>query len=120
MSEKSAMIDGGLSKESLKSMEMGPKSDKLKKGGLQIVPTVGAALIDAKGARVEGLLPPNSPGHMSKREYQEIAGNRQSITQDAGLKIQKKSNLRLDSATTRRSIITPSASDAMKSRLSNI
>ncbi len=28
MAEKSAMIDGGLSKESLKSMEMGPKNDK--------------------------------------------------------------------------------------------
>jgi hypothetical protein len=34
MGEKSAMIDGGLSKESLKSMEMAPKNDKLKKGGL--------------------------------------------------------------------------------------
>ena len=34
MGEKSAMIDGCLSKESLKSMEMGPKSDKLNKGGL--------------------------------------------------------------------------------------
>lgn len=78
--EKSALIDGGLSKESLKSMEMGPKNDNKKKLGLQILPTVGATLIDPKGTRVEGLLPPNSPGHMSKREYQEIAGNRQSIT----------------------------------------
>lgn len=62
-------------------MEAGvPKNEKKKVPGLSIVPTVGAALIDAKGTRVEGLLPPNSPGHMSKREYLEIAGNRQSIT----------------------------------------
>jgi hypothetical protein len=34
MSEKSALLDGGLSKESLKSMEIAPKNDKSKKGGL--------------------------------------------------------------------------------------
>lgn len=47
-----------------------PKNEKQKKQvGLSIIPTIGATLIDSKGARVEGLLPPNSPGHMSKREY---------------------------------------------------
>ena len=36
------------------------------------MPTVGAALIDAKGARVEGLLPPNSPGHMRRENIKKL------------------------------------------------
>jgi hypothetical protein len=59
-----------------------PKDRRDKKLGLSIQPTFGATLIDPKGNKVEGLFPPTSPGHMSKREYLEIANTRQSITSD--------------------------------------
>jgi hypothetical protein len=48
------------------------KDKKDKKLGLNILPTFGATLVDPKGNKVEGPIP-TSPGHMSKREYIEIA-----------------------------------------------